>query len=85
MQFFLPIFGLTILLWRVFGDFGKRRICKLKRYSVPIYFELVNKVVVEVPEGMPFEKIHELALEKFNESGSGFKVITEVAKLHCSN
>ena len=41
----------------------------MKRYSVPIYFELVNKVVVEVPEGMPIEKIHELALEKFNESG----------------
>ena len=41
----------------------------MKKYQVPIYFELVNKVVVEVPEGMPIEKIHELALEKFNESG----------------
>ena len=41
----------------------------MKKYQVPIYFELVNKVVGEVPDGMPIEKIHELALEKFNKSG----------------
>ena len=41
----------------------------MKKCQVPIYFELVNKVVVEVPDGMPIEKIHELALEKFNKSG----------------
>ena len=38
----------------------------MKKYLVPIYFEMVNKVEVEVPDGMPPEEVLEAALEKFN-------------------
>ena len=38
----------------------------MKKYLVPIYFEMVNKVEVEVPDEMPLEEILEAALEKFN-------------------
>ena len=38
----------------------------MKKYLVPIYFEMVNKVEIEVPDGMPPEEVLEAALEKFN-------------------
>lgn len=38
----------------------------MKKYLVPIYFEMVNNVEVEVPDEMPPEEILEAALEKFN-------------------
>ena len=38
----------------------------MKKYLVPIYFEMVNKVEVEVPDEIPLEEILEAALEKFN-------------------
>lgn len=38
----------------------------MKKYLVPIYFEMVNNVEVEVPDEMPHEEILEAALEKFN-------------------
>ena len=38
----------------------------MKKYLVPIYFEMVNNVEVEVPDGMPPEEVLEAALEKFN-------------------
>ena len=43
-----------------------RRIVLMKKYLVPIYFEMVNNVEVEVPDEMPPEEILEAALEKFN-------------------
>lgn len=38
----------------------------MKKYLVPIYFEMVNNIEVEVPDEMPPEEILEAALEKFN-------------------
>ena len=38
----------------------------MKKYLVPIYFEMINNVEVEVPDEMPPEEILEAALEKFN-------------------